>query len=68
MKRKNKADELPPLYEVEELPVERRLFPRGRRSQSGPLMIDKGGKKVVVERRNSPGRRKADRTPNAGKS
>jgi len=67
MKRKSKTNQLP-LYEVEELPVERRLFPRGRRSQRGPLVIEKDGKKVVIERRRSPGRRKTDRSSNAGKS
>jgi hypothetical protein len=61
MTRKPKADDVPPLYEVDELPVERRLFTRGRRTQSGPLVIERDGKKVVVERRNSPGRRKTDR-------
>ncbi|MDA8108074.1 MAG: hypothetical protein M0015_05525 [Betaproteobacteria bacterium] len=69
MTRKTKTDELPPVYEVDVLPVERRLFPRGRRSQQGgPIEVEKDGKKVVVERRRSPGRRTSDREPGGRES
>ena len=68
MTRKNKSEDPPPIYEVDELLVERRLFPRGRRSQSGAHSAGKEGRKVLVERRKSPGRRKTDREPGAGKS
>jgi hypothetical protein len=68
MTRKPKADDPPPVYEVDELPVERRLFTRERRAQSGPFVTERDGEKVVVERRKSPGRRKTDRDPGPGKT
>lgn len=68
MTRKHRAEDPPPVYEVDELLVERRLFPRGRRGQGGPHPAAKEGRKVLVERRKSPGRRKTDREPGHGKS
>lgn len=60
---KRKADpaenvlELPPVYEVEVVPIERRLFPRGRR---GELVDEPEGALPAFERRRSPGRRAED--------
>jgi len=62
--RKRKTDpaedklELPPVYEVEVLPIERRLFPRGRR---GELVDEPEGALPAFERRRSLGRRAEDR-------
>ena len=41
MTRKPKPDDPPPVYEVDELPVERRLFTRERRAQSGPMVVER---------------------------
>jgi len=47
-----------PVYEVEVVPIERRLFPRGRR---GELIEEGEGTLPGFERRRSPGRRAEDR-------
>lgn len=65
MNRKSKNEDLPPVYEVDVLPVERRLFPRGRRTRNAPLEAGKDRGKVVLDRRTTPGRRKSDREPPA---
>jgi len=49
--------ELPPVYEVEVLPIERRLFPRGRRGES---VEEPEGTLPAFERRRSLGRRADD--------
>lgn len=50
--KKKKVDELPPLYEIEVIPVERRLNAPDRRAGKG--------KKVSLNRRRRPGRRASD--------
>jgi len=57
----------PPLYEVEEVLVERRLFPRGRR-RPDPSGDGDAANPQRQERRRSPGRRKTDRDPGSGQS
>jgi hypothetical protein len=57
--------ELPPVYEVEVLPIERRLFPRGRR---GELVDEPVGTLPAFERRRSTGRRAEDWSKKPGKS
>jgi len=57
--KKKKVDELPPLYEVEVIPVERRLNAPDRRAGKK--------KKVSLNRRRHPGRRAADPKPEAKK-
>jgi len=52
MKKKDHDDERPPLYDVEVLPVERRLNVPDRRA--GKI------KKVALDRRRHPGRRTTD--------
>ena len=61
MKKKDHADELPPLYDVEVLPVERRLNVPDRRAGK------KEKKKLALERRRRPGRRATDLKPRARK-
>ncbi|MGA7983640.1 MAG: hypothetical protein WCA01_00490 [Burkholderiales bacterium] len=59
MKKKEHDDELPPLYEVEVMPVERRLNAPDRRAGKR--------KKVSLNRRRHPGRRATDPKPRARK-
>ena len=47
-----------PVYDVEVVPIERRLFPRGRR---GVLIEQAEGTLPGFERRRTPGRRAEDR-------
>jgi hypothetical protein len=56
-----KKGESPPVYKVEELPVERRLHPRGRRQGGSAVVATNGVKKEVVARLGTPGRRTSDR-------
>lgn len=55
MRNKEHEDELPPLYEVEEVPVERRLNAPDRRAGKR--------KRISLDRRSHPGRRATDRKP-----
>ena len=59
MKRKNREEDLPPLYEVEEVPVERRLNAPDRRAGKK--------RKSALERRRHPGRRATDPKPRTRK-
>jgi hypothetical protein len=59
MKKKDHHDELPPLYEVEEMPVERRLNAPDRRAGKK--------KRLDIDRRRRPGRRATDHRPRARK-
>lgn len=58
-RNKEHDDELPPLYEVEEVPVERRLNAPDRRAGKR--------KKSALERRRHPGRRATDPKPRTRK-
>jgi hypothetical protein len=59
MRKKNHDDELPPLYDVEVLSVERRLNVADRRAAA---------LRKAAERRRHPGRRATDPKPAAKKS
>jgi hypothetical protein len=66
MKKKEHDDELPPLYEVEVLPVERRLNHPDRRAAAAlrkAAKRRKSRKELAFERRRHPGRRATDPKP-----
>lgn len=66
MKKKHEDDELPPLYEVEEVPVERRLNAPDRRAAAAlrkAAKRRKTRKELAFERRRRPGRRATDPKP-----
>ena len=70
MKRKHQDDELPPLYEVEEVPVERRLNAPDRRAAAAlrkAAKRRKTRKELAFERRRHPGRRATDPKPRTRK-
>ncbi len=63
MKKKEHDDELPPLYEVEVMPVERRLNLPDRRAAAAlrkAAKRRKTRKELAFERRRHPGRRATD--------
>jgi hypothetical protein len=63
MKKKDHDDELPPLYDVEVLPVERRLNVPDRRAAAAlrkAAKRRKTRKELAFERRRHPGRRATD--------
>ena len=71
MKKKDHDDELPPLYDVEVLSVERRLNAPDRRAAAAlrkAAKRRKSRKELAFERRRHPGRRATDPKPAAKKS
>jgi len=69
MKKREHDDELPPLYEVEVVPVERRLNHPDRRAvalrKAAAARLAKTRKQMEMERRRHPGRRATDPKPKA---
>jgi len=66
MKKREHDDELPPLYEVDVLPVERRLNHPDRRAVAlRKAAAAKTKKQMEMERRRHPGRRATDPKPKA---
>lgn len=66
MKKKEHDEELPPLYEVEVVPVERRLNAPDRRAAAAlrkAARRRKTRKELAFERRRHPGRRASDPKP-----
>ncbi len=66
MKKKEQDEEMPPLYEVEEVPVERRLNVPDRRAEAlrkAAAKRRKTRKELALERRRHPGRRATDPKP-----
>jgi hypothetical protein len=70
MRKKDLDEELPPLYDVEVLPVERRLNVPDRRAAAAlrkAAKRRKSRKELAFERRRRPGRRATDPGPRARK-
>jgi hypothetical protein len=69
-KRKEGDEELPPLYDVDVLPVERRLNVADRRAAAlrKAAKRRKSRKLLEFERRRRPGRRASDRKPARNKA
>ncbi|HUJ88247.1 MAG TPA: hypothetical protein VLX30_15470 [Burkholderiales bacterium] len=66
MKKKEHEEDLPPLYEVEIMPVERRLNVPDRRAAAAlrkAARRRKTRKELAFERRRHPGRRATDPKP-----
>jgi hypothetical protein len=66
IRHKEHDEELPPLYEVEEVPVERRLNAPDRRAAAAlrkAAKRRKTSKELAFERRRHPGRRATDPKP-----